>query len=571
MEVIDKSIMHTIAQAVNEAFSQFDSDNITIDTAKNPKTADFQCAHSLKIAKKLGKSPREIAEAASVVLQKNPIFSFVEVAGPGFINMKISDELISSWVNDCSESKDLLASGKNNEKVIVEFSSPNIAKAMHVGHLRSTIIGESIARLLEFLGYDVLRLNHVGDFGTQFGMLITYMKKYKPYAMDDDHSSLDDLVVWYKAAKKLFDEDEDFKEQARKEVVHLQSGEEEAVRFWTKMCEISRRGFSEIYARLGVTIQERGESFYNPLLQGVIDDFKEKGIAKIDNGALCVFMDEFKNKDGSTLPLIIQKKDGGFNYAATDLATFKYRIQTDKAKRIIVVTDLGQKLHFTMAAKAAKMIGYLDEDVQFDHVPFGLVLSPDGTKYKTRSGKTEKLSDLLDEAVKRAKKILEDRNIENPDEIARVLGLSAVKYADLSSNRIKDYTFSYDRMLQFEGNTAAFILYAYVRIASIKRKCGIDIESIQNEKIAITEPSERVVMLHLAKFASVLELIKDDLLLHHLTEYLHVLAEKFNAFFRDCPVQNSEHTNSRLLLIDLVARHIEKGLYILGIETIDRM
>ena len=278
-----------------------------------------------------------------------------------------------------------------------------------------------------------------------------------------------------------------------------------------------------------------------------------------------------KSKDGTILPLIIQKSDGGFNYATTDLAAFHYRVDEDQAKRIIVVTDLGQKMHFSMVYEAAKLVGYIDEKAtRFDHVPFGLVLSPDGKKYKTRSGETEKLSDLLEEAVDRAKTLLDERNIEDSEEIAKVLGISAVKYADLSSNRIKDYTFSYDRMLRFEGNTAAFILYAFVRIQSIKRKAGIDVESIE-EDIVVTHPSERALILHLSRFGEILHKMREDLLPNHLTEYLYHLAEKFNVFFRDCPVIGDPNMGSRLKLSELAGRHLEKGLSILGIKTIDRM
>ena len=287
---------------------------------------------------------------------------------------------------------------------------------------------------------------------------------------------------------------------------------------------------------------------------------------------MCVFMDGFKNKEGNILPLIIQKRDGGFNYATTDLAAFHYRVDHDKAKRIIIVTDLGQKMHFSMVNKAAELVGYIDTElVRFDHVPFGLVLSPDGKKYKTRSGETEKLSDLLDEAVIKAKALLDERGIENNEEIAKILGISAVKYADLSSNRIKDYTFSYNRMLRFEGNTASFILYSYVRIQSIKRKAEISIESIPLDKIEISHPSERALIFHLTRFVEILHKMKEDLLPNHLTEYLYNLSEKFNAFFRDCQVKGAVNMNSRLLLCELTGRHIQKGLHLLGISTIDRM
>jgi arginyl-tRNA synthetase len=568
------SIIEEVKQLIKEAFAPvIDAKEVEIDPSKEEKFGDYQCSLALKLSKQLQKNPREIALEAVSQLKGSTLFENVEIAGAGFINITLADQRLNEWANDCLKDKDLLIEKNKPEKVIVEFSSPNIAKSMHVGHLRSTIIGESIARLMEFLGYLVLRLNHVGDFGTQFGMLITYLKKYQPQALLKDSScDLEDLVGWYKASKQKFDEDLDFKQNSREEVVHLQNGEEESVAIWQKICNISRTGFSKIYDILDVHIEERGESFYNPILKQVVDDFKRKGLSIENDGAVCVFMDGYKNKDGESLPLIIQKSDGGFNYATTDLAAFHYRVEKDRATRIIVVTDLGQKMHFSMVEKAAELVGYIDPKItRFDHVPFGLVLSPDGKKYKTRSGETEKLSDLLEEAIAKAKALLEERGVEDNGEIAKVLGIGAVKYADLSSNRIKDYTFSYDRMLRFEGNTSSFILYSFVRIQSVKRKCGITIESILNEKIKISHPSERSLILHLSRFTEILQKIKEDLLLNHLTDYLYHLAEKFNAFFRDCQITGEENMHSRLLLSELCGRHIEKGLYILGIKTISRM
>ncbi|MCH9811524.1 arginine--tRNA ligase [bacterium] len=574
MSVIEKLVVERIEKEVIEAFSFCDLPLTTgeIDPSKEEKFGDYQCNLAMKLSKELKKAPREIALMAADALSKSELLEKVEVAGPGFLNLYLKKDVVEEWLVGAFESEDLLVPKVSPEKVIVEFSSPNIAKSMHVGHLRSTIIGDAIARLMEFLGYDVLRLNHVGDFGTQFGMLISYLKKYHPEALKDGNDcDLETLVGWYKAAKKKFDEDDEFKTISREEVVALQSGEEKSVEAWKALCSISRKGFHEIYDLLDVHIEERGESFYNPILQKVVDDFKEKGLSKEDGGAQCVFMEGFQNKDGDILPLIIQKSDGGFNYATTDLAAFHYRVEEDKAKRIVVVTDLGQKMHFSMVYAAAKLVGYMDDTkTRFDHVPFGLVLSPDGKKYKTRSGETEKLSDLLEEAVDRAKSLLDARGIEDNEDIAKVLGISAVKYADLSSNRIKDYTFSYDRMLRFEGNTAAFILYAFVRIQSIKRKAGVDLESV-TENIILEHPSERALALHLMRFGEILHKMKEDLLPNHLTEYLYHLAEKFNLFFRDCPVIDSPNMHSRLKLADLAGRHLEKGLSILGIGTIDRM
>ncbi|MCH9621833.1 MAG: Arginine--tRNA ligase [Chlamydiia bacterium] len=566
-------IINEIKGSVEEAYtSLFDTaEEAHIDQSKDKKFGDYQCSIALKASKILQKPPRVIAELICEKIKDSDLFEKVEIAGPGFINMTLAKDKITSWANDCLSDEGLLVPKEKHEKVIVDFSSPNIAKTMHVGHLRSTIIGDAIANLLEFLGYEVLRLNHVGDFGTQFGMLITYLNTYKPQVLKEDRNcSIEDLVAWYKASKKKFDEDPQFKKESQEQVVKLQSKDKQSVQAWEKICDISRKGFSQIYDILDVHLEERGESFYYPFLKKVVEDFESKGLSKIDNGATCVFMEGFKNKDGDILPLIIKKSDGGFNYATTDLAGFFYRTSEDKAKRIIVVTDLGQKMHFTMAHEAAKLVGYIDDTTRFDHVPFGLVLSPDGKKYKTRSGETESLADLLDEAVTRAKALLDEKGVEDNDEIAKVLGIASVKYADLSSNRIKDYTFSYDRMLKFDGNTAAFIIYSYVRIQSIKRKANVQIEDLPKE-ISISHPSERSLILHLMHFGEVLHTMKDDLLPNHLTEYLFCLAEKFNAFFRDCQVMNSEEMNSRLLICELAGRHIAQGLTILGIKTVSRM
>lgn len=566
-DLIIREIREAVQTAIKEVFGQ--DIEAEIDQSKDEKFGDYQCSVALKATKILGKPPREIAQSIADQLQGVELFEKVEIAGPGFLNMTLATSLMNGWATDCLSDEGLSVPKEKNDKVIVDFSSPNIAKTMHVGHLRSTIIGDAIANLLEFLGQDVLRLNHVGDFGTQFGMLITFLRKYKPKALVGE-CKIDDLVAWYKESKKKFDEDAAFKKESQEEVVKLQSQQPEAVKAWEKICEISREAFMEIYQKLDVHIQERGESFYYPYLQKVVEDFKEKGLAKIDNGALCVFMEGFKNKEGDILPLIIQKSDGGFNYATTDLAAFKYRSGEDKAKRIIIVTDLGQKMHFSMAYEAAKLVGYIKDDVRFDHVPFGLVLSPDGKKYKTRSGETESLADLLDEAVIRAKALLDEKGVEDSEEIAKVIGIASVKYADLSSNRIKDYTFSYDRMLRFDGNTAAFIIYSFVRTQSILKKFGGEIESLSKE-IEITHPTERSLILHLMRFGETLHKMKDDLLPNHLTEYLFQCAEKFNAFFRDCPVLGSDEEASRLRLCELAGKHIKTGLNILGINTVSRM
>lgn len=536
---------------------------------------DYQCNSALKVAKTIGLKPREVASKIIEAFGEEDLVEKLEIAGPGFINIHLNNEKMADRLFRCFGDLRLgVPFAKTREKVICEFSSPNIAKPMHVGHLRSTIIGESIARLQEFLGHEVIRLNHVGDWGTQFGMLIAFLKKFHPEVIEDASSAtLDDLVSWYREAKKVFDEDKAFQTAAREEVVRLQAGGELSLKAWRHICEISRRGFNEIYRLLDAKIDERGESFYNPLLPTIIKDFEAKGLVKIDGGAKCVFLEGFTNKEGEPLPLIIQKQDGGFNYATTDLAGFKYRASEDEAKRIIIVTDSGQSLHFKMVYQAAQKVGYIDSaKIRFDHVTFGLVLAADGKKFRTRSGETERLSELLATAIGRAKELLQGRDVENLEKSAQVLGIGSVKYADLSCNRIKDYTFSYDRMLRFEGNTAAFILYAYVRIQSIKRKIGASMELLHKEaKLSLAHPTERALALHLLRFSEALFAMDQDLMPSRLTDYLFHLAEKFHAFFRDCRVEGDPSEKSRLVLCELTARTIQKGLQLLGIETLERM
>ena len=571
---ISERLIALFSNAAKMAFAIDETMEITQSTKEH--FGDYQCNSALKLTKRLGMPPRKIAEILISHLS-DPLIETCEIAGAGFINIHLNKTTLEQELSLIVKDKRLGVPFPDVKKRIVcEFSSPNVAKAMHVGHLRSTIIGDSIARLLEFLGHDVIRLNHIGDWGTQFGMLITYLKHHHPKVIEDaSKETLEDLMQWYKEAKIQFDKDPAFKKESQEEVVRLQSGDKIAKKAWKHICKISSRAFSEIYRRLDITLTERGESFYNDALAGVISDFEAKGLCQIDHGAKVVFLDGFLNKEGDPLPLIIQKQDGGYNYATTDLAGFKHRIQVEKADRIIIVTDAGQSLHFQMVYQACLKVGYLDPaTVRFDHVPFGVVLAPNGKKFKTREGETEKLSDLLDEAVKRAKEalLLRGEKTDDTDRSASVIGLGSIKYADLSGNRIKDYTFSYDKMLQFEGNTASFILYAYVRIQSIKRKIDMDLTLLlQNPKIFLEHPSEISLALHLRRFGEALMAMDEELLANRLTDYLFALAEKFHAFFRDCQVQNDPKQNSRLTLCELTSQILAKGLHILGIQTVEKM
>lgn len=552
---------------------------IEVVQSAQPKFGNYQFNTPMKLAKQLGMPPRQIAEKIKDSLSENPGIEKLEIAGPGFINVFLKNEWLDIHLNDIVKDLRLgIPFPKKPLRVIVDFSSPNIAKEMHVGHLRSTIIGDSLSRLLEFLGYDVLRLNHVGDWGTAFGMLIAYMQTEVPAVLTGEvHTDLSHLMNWYKASKYRFDNDENFKKKAQLEVVALQNGDPAALKAWKIICDISREAFQEIYDILDIKLTERGESFYNSMFADVVKDLEEKGVVTVSSGAKCVFVEGFQNKDGDPLPLMVQKSDGAYNYDTSDMAALRHRIQVEKADWIIYVTDAGQNTHFQLVFKAAEKAGYFkDRPVRLDHVPFGLVLGADGKKFRTRSGETEKLIDLLNTAIAHAKKILDERDSQMSEDerqdLAHKLGISAIKYSDLASHRLSDYTFSYDKMLKFEGNTAVFLLYAYVRVAGIKRKVGIDPATIvDSTQIHVTHPSEITLGLHLLQFSEALEAMAQDLVPNRLTDYLYTLAEKFNAFFRDCRVEGSPEQNSRLLLSELTARTLKQGLEILGIHTVDRM
>ena len=577
MDTLIHVLQKQAQNALKAAVGQDVQPEITPST--QPQFGHYQCNNALKLAKELKTNPREVAQKIIDAWKGSPMISKMEIAGPGFINIFLDPAFISTEINKVLHDARLgVPLPHPRQRIIVEFSSPNIAKELHVGHLRSTIIGDSLARLFEFLGHDVLRLNHIGDWGTQFGMLIAYMREHAPEVLEGKkQTDLVSLMQWYRASKKCFDEDPEFKKRAQLQVVKLQGGDEVSLAAWTMICDISRKAFQEIYKLLDVKLVDRGESFYNPFLPEVVADLEKRGIITISDGAKCIYLDGFIGRDDKPLPMIIQKSDGGYNYDTTDMAAIRHRIEVEKADRIIYVTDAGQSLHFQMLFKAAEKAGYLDpKKVRVDHVPFGVVLGSDGTKFKTRSGDIEKLIDLLYEAVKQAKAILHERIPDLPEKelnhTAEILGIDAVKYADLSSHRIKDYMFSYERMLRFEGNTAAFLLYAYVRTQSIKRKVGKDMAALlEKDKIVLEHPTEIDLALHLRRFGETLESVAEELLPNRLAEYLYTLAEKFHAFFRDCRVEGSPQEDSRLLLCEATGRILHKGLEILGLKTLEKM
>jgi arginyl-tRNA synthetase len=575
-------LKNIFSAAIKRAFPDLQED-VAVDVTQSTQAqfGHYQCNSAMKLAKALKQNPRQVADqiVKAIVDDQPPTIEKMELAGPGFINITLTSSYLSQFVDTVIRDSHLaIDPPKKKQRIIVEFSSPNTAKELHVGHLRSTIIGDCLARLFEFLGHDVLRLNHIGDWGTQFGMLIAYMKEIAEGVLQGkDKADLPQLMAWYRQSKQKFDADPQFKKNAQLEVIALQSGDPHALKAWEIMCEISRRGYQEIYDLMDVKIKERGESFYNPQLPGVVEDLDKKSLITVSDGAKCIFLEGFINREGNPLPLMVQKSDGAYNYDTTDMAAMRHRVSEEKADRIIIITDSGQTTHFQMIYSASVKAGYLDpQKVRFDHVPFGLVLGNDGKKFRTRAGDTEKLIDLLTEAVDHAQRLISERSpdmpVEEQRQLAIILGVGAVKYSDLASHRTSDYVFSYDRMLRFEGNTAVFLLYSYVRVAGIKRKVNVDVYQVkQTTHVVLEHPSEIALGLHLAQFGEALESVANELLPNRLTDYLYGLAEKFNAFFRDCRVEGSPQQNERLLLCEAVALTMRQGLHILGLKTVEKL
>ncbi|TQD78958.1 hypothetical protein C1H46_035435 [Malus baccata] len=456
------------------------------------------------------------------------------------------------------------------KRAVVDFSSPNIAKEMHVGHLRSTIIGDTLARILEFSNVEVLRRNHVGDWGTQFGMLIEFLFEKFPNIEDVNETAIGDLQAFYKSSKQRFDDDPAFKERAQRAVVSLQGGEPRYRNAWLKICEISRKEFHKVYERLGVHLEEKGESFYNPYIPGVLKELSDKGLIEDSQGARVIFL------EGFNIPLIVVKSDGGFNYASTDLAALWYRLNEEKADWIIYVTDVGQQQHFNMFFEAAKRAGWLPTDgalkPKVTHVGFGLVLGEDGKRFRTRSSEVVRLVDLLDEAKDRSKKVLVERGWTEQElnQIAEAVGYGAVKYADLKNNRLTNYTFDFDQMLSDKGNTAVYLLYAHARICSIIRKSGKNIEELKKTgEIVLDHDGERELGLHLLQFSENVEETCTNLLPNVLCEYLYNLSEVFTKkFYSNCQVVGSPEETSRLLLCEATAIVMRKCFNLLGIEPV---
>ena len=613
---------------------------VVLQPTKNAEHGDFQINGVMGAAKKAKQNPRELAQKVAEALAGNAVIESAEVAGPGFINLRLRPEFLAQNIHAAlNDARFGIAKTDKPQTVVIDYSSPNLAKEMHVGHLRSSIIGDSISRVLEFMGNTVIRQNHVGDWGTQFGMLVAYLVEQQK---DNAAVELADLEQFYRAAKVRFDEDPAFADTAREYVVKLQGGDETVLALWKQFVDISLSHAQAVYDTLGLKLRPEdvaGESKYNDDLQPVVDDLVQKGLAVEDDGAKVVFLDEFKNKEGEPAAFIVQKQGGGFLYASTDLACLRYRIGRLKADRLLYVVDHRQALHFEQLFTTSRKAGYLPEDVKAEFIGFGTMMGKDGKPFKTRSGDTVKLVNLLDEAVNRAEQIVKEKNpkwqltteledglkkissltnsdnlknklkynlenkkleitlendvvyhlpidkidkivsgaeeytdtaLSDAEKIARVVGIGAVKYADLSKNRTSDYVFDWDAMLSFEGNTAPYLQYAYTRVQSVFRKAG---EWDAAAPTVLTEPLEKQLAAELLKFEDVLQSVADTAYPHYLAAYLYQTATLFSRFYEACPILKAEGAtrNSRLQLSKLTGDTLKQGLDLLGIDVLDVM
>ena len=575
---IQQLLTQRISQAMIMAGANSDCDALIKQSAK-VQFGDYQANGIMATAKKMGMSPRALAEQVLKHLDIDDIADKVEIAGPGFINIFLK----ASWIAEQNEIA--LNSDKLNitlpakpQTIVIDYSAPNVAKEMHVGHLRSTIIGDASVRVLSFLGHNVIRANHVGDWGTQFGMLIAYLEK-----MQNEHANdmeLSDLESFYRAAKKHYDEDEVFAEKARNYVVKLQSGDEYCRTMWRKLVDITMTQNIATYKRLNVTLSlndTMGESIYNSMLPGIVADLKQKKLAVESDGAIVVFLDEFKNKEGEPMGVIIQKRDGGYLYATTDIACVKYRYEQLHAERIIYYTDSRQHQHLEQVWLIAHKAKYVPESLKLEHHMFGMMLGKDGKPFKTRSGDTVKLNDLLDEATERATALIRAKNPELTNkELAQIVdavAIGAVKYADLSKNRTTDYVFDWDNMLSFEGNTAPYLQYAYTRVLSIFKKAGITDDDLTGT-VSLASDKERALATRLIQFDETIATVAAEGTPHVLCAYLYDIATLFSSFYENCPILTAENDNlkmSRLKLASLTAKTLKIGLEMLGIKTVEKM
>ncbi|WP_413044402.1 arginine--tRNA ligase [Pseudomonas sp. YJ42] len=576
------SIRHLIQQALTRLTAEGVlpeglGPTIQVENTRDKAHGDFASNIAMMIAKPAGMKPRDLAQRLIEALPADPGVSKVEIAGPGFLNFFQNSAALAQRLDTALADPHLgVSKASPPQRVVVDLSSPNLAKEMHVGHLRSTIIGDAVARVLEYLGDEVIRQNHVGDWGTQFGMLLAYLEE-NPAAAE---SELSDLEQFYRAAKRRFDESTDFADRARELVVKLQAGDADCLRLWTRFNEISLSHCQKVYDRLNVKLTPadvKGESAYNAELGDIVESLKAKGLLSESNGAQCVFLDEFKNAEGNPLPVIVQKAGGGYLYATTDLASMRYRSQQLNADRALYFVDQRQALHFQMAFEVARRAGFVHEGMQLEHMGFGTMNGADGRPFKTRDGGTVKLVDLLDEAEQRAYSLVKGKNPDLSEaelrQIARAVGIGAVKYADLSKHRTSDYSFNFEQMLSFEGNTAPYLLYAYTRVASVFRRLGTGMDGLVGE-IRLEAEQEQELGAKLAQFTEVLNGVGEKGVPHLLCSYLYELAGLFSSFYEHCPILTAESETvkqSRLRLAALTGKTLKQGLELLGLETLERM
>lgn len=574
---IQALLSEKVSQAMIAAGAAADCEPQVRQSAK-PQFGDYQANGIMAIAKKLGQAPRQFAEQVVAHLDLNGIAAKTEIAGPGFINIFLDPSWLAQQASLALDSDKLGIAGVAPQRIVIDYSAPNVAKEMHVGHLRSTIIGDAAARTLEYLGHTVIRANHIGDWGTQFGMLIAFLEKKQQE--QDSEIALSDLEAFYREAKQLYDQDEAFAERARGYVVKLQGGDPYCAEMWKKLVDITMAQNQFNYDRLNVSLTRddvMGESLYNPMLPGIVADLQQKGLAVESEGAMVVFLDEYKNKEGEPMGVIIRKKDGGYLYTTTDIACAKYRYETLKADRVLYYIDSRQHQHLMQAWTIVRKAGYVPESIPLEHHMFGMMLGKDGRPFKTRAGGTIKLADLLDEAHERALTLVKSKNPEmDPQELnalAEVIGIGAVKYADLSKNRTTDYIFDWDNMLAFEGNTAPYLLYAYTRVLSVFRKAEVDEQSLSGD-LFLTESREAALATRLLQFEETLLQVAREGTPHVMCAYLYDLAGLFSGFYEHCPIlaaEDNQTRQSRLKLASLTARTLKAGLDTLGINTVERM
>ena len=566
-------IRSLLSQRIEAAFTALGlSGQALLQAASRPEFGDYQANGVMAAAKRAGKNPREVAQAVIDVIDLDGIASNLAVAGPGFINVTLTPQFIANAATAPQPSP-------NPQRVVVDYSGPNLAKEMHVGHLRSTIIGDCIARVLESLGHTVIRQNHVGDWGTQFGMLLTFMAE-----QGTTSDSLADLENFYRQAKLRFDTDEDFQERSRRAVVLLQSGDAAMLLQWQRFIEISMSHCQALYDRLGIDLTNAnldGESSYNDDLRATVDHISGQNLLTESDGAQCIFLDEFKNKEGEVQPVIVQKSDGGYLYSTSDLACLRRRIGDFKADRVLYFVDARQALHFKQVFAVAEAAGISNPSVELAHMPFGTMLGSDNKPFKTREGALVKLSELLDEAIARASKLLQDREVQskNPDiddaelaDLAEIIGIGAVKYADLSKNRTSDYVFDWDQMLSFDGNTAPYLLYAYSRTRSIFTRGEVDLIALP-EHVVTENEAERRLAVAIAGYQDLLEQVAQEGYPHQLCAYLYELAGRFTQFYEQCPILTSDDATKtrRLTLTKQTGDVLANGLTLLGIRVARRM